>query len=393
MLSELAISQIKEAIHKSLVSNEIAGCNLMVIKEGQEIFYYEDGLADREELLPIRRDSIFRLYSMTKPITGLAAMILMERGEIDLYEPVSKFLPGFKNQMVDDGGVLKPVNRDVTIKDLLSMTSGLVYPGDSNLADRATADLFQKLDERLLSDNPMTTIEIANELGKCPLAFQPGKLWCYGTSADVLGAVIEVVSGVSFGEFLEREIFKPLGMNDTAFYVPAEKIARLVKTYENNENGELTIYTGNNLGVINKMDRKPAFESGGAGLASTIDDYSKFTKMLMNEGKLDGVRIIRPGTYRYFVSNTLTKEQQVGFDWSTFGGFSYGNLMRVMADTSHAGDMASPMEYGWDGWLGAYFANCPKEDLTILFMTNKTNAGTMHLTRKLRNIILSACRI
>lgn len=392
MLHELEMNQIKEAIQKSIRESEIAGCNLMIIKEGEEIFYHEDGLADREANIPISRDSIFRLYSMSKPITGLAAMILMERGEIDLYEPVSKFLPGFKNQMVEEDGVLKPVLREVTIKDLLSMTSGLVYPGESNLSEKETAVLFTEADNRLLSDNPMSTMDMMNALGNCPLAFQPGKLWRYGTSADVLGAVIEAVSGVSFGEFLEREIFLPLGMKDTAFYVPDEKRSRLVKTYQNDSQGGLEIYTGNHLAVISGMDRKPAFESGGAGLVSTIDDYSRLTKMLMNEGHLDGVRIIRPTTYRYFINSTLTKEQHQGFDWFTLSGYSYGNLMRIMTDSENAAGMASPGEYGWDGWLGAYFTNCPKDDLTILFMTNKTDAGTMPLTRKLRNIILSACR-
>lgn len=392
MLEELEISQLKETISKSIEKSEIAGCNLMIIKEGMEIFYHEDGLSDREAGIPINRDSIFRLYSMTKPITGLAAMILMEKGEIDLCDPVSKFLPGFKNQRAVGNGILEPVVRETTIKDLLSMTSGLVYPGDKDLAEQATSELFVEVDKRLLGDNPMTTMDMMNALGKCPLAFQPGKLWRYGTSADVLGAVIQVASGLSFGEFLKQHIFGPLGMNDTDFYVPANKRNRLVKTYQNDETGELKLYTGNHLGVSNAMDQKPAFESGGAGLVSTIVDYSKFTSMLMNEGCFEGSRIIRPATYQYFINSTLTTEQKKGFDWFTLGGYDYGNLIRIMTDPAKAGGMASPMEYGWDGWLGVYFTNCPKEDMTILFMTNKKDAGTMPLTRKLRNIILSACR-
>lgn len=392
MLEELDIGQLKDTISKSIDKSEIAGCNLMIIKEGMEIFYHEDGFSDREAGIPISRDSIFRLYSMSKPVTGLAAMILMERGEIDLYDPVSKFLPGFKNQMSVEDGILKPVIRETTIKDLLSMTSGLVYPGGGDLAEQATAELFVEVDKKLLGDNPMTTIDMMNALGKCPLAFQPGKVWRYGTSADVLGAVIQVVSGLGFGEFLKQNIFSPLGMDDTDFYVPADKRNRLVNTYQNDETGELKIYTGNHLGINNAMDRKPAFESGGAGLVSTIDDYSKFTRMLMNEGCFEGIRIIRPATYQYFINSTLSKEQKQGFDWFTLGGYDYGNLMRIMTNPELAGGLASPMEYGWDGWLGAYFTNCPKEDMTILFMTNKKDAGTMPLTRKLRNIILSACR-
>ncbi len=391
MLENTAIDQVKKVLRNSIENNDIAGGNLLVIKEGQEIFYHEDGLADREANLPIKRDSIFRLYSMSKPVTAAAAMILLERGEIDLHEPVSRYLEGFKNQVVDEGGRLVPTEREVTLKDLLSMTSGLVYGGESR-AGQGTMALFQEIDRRLLSDDPMGTVEAMNRLGEIPLTFQPGSSWEYGTSTDVMGAVVEVASGKRFGEFLTQELFEPLGMKDTGFWLPEEKRDRLVKTYENNENGELNLYTGNNLGIIHQMDRNPAFESGGAGLVSTIDDYARFTKMLMNEGSLDGVQILRPKTVNYLRSGTLNARQQKGFDrWHTLSGHSYGNFMRVMTDCSMAGDLGCLGEYGWDGWLGAYFCNCPKEDVTFLFMMQKKDAGTTPLTRKLRNIILSSC--
>lgn len=390
MFGDMEIKQIKKIIRENIESNFIAGANLMVIKGGEEILYYEDGLADREDIVPIRRDSIFRLYSMTKPITSAALMILLERGEIDLYEPVSKYLYGFKNQMVDTGEGLVQVEREVTLKDLLAMTSGLVYGGD-NKAGKDTEDLFKEIDRRLLGDKPMATVDAMNRLGQCALSFQPGTSWSYGTSADVLGAVIEVASGKRFGEFLKEEIFEPLGMKDTGFWVSEEKRNRLVKTYEDDNNGGLKLYAGNHLGIVNKMDRNPAFESGGAGLVSTIDDYARFAKMLMNHGNLDGVRILKPHTVKYFTSGTLNGEQQKSFDnWLTLCGHSYGNLMRVMTDSRKAGDLGSSGEYGWDGWLGPYFCNCPKESLIFLFMIQKTDAGTTTLTRKLRNIILSS---
>jgi CubicO group peptidase (beta-lactamase class C family) len=391
MLGEMEINQIKKILKDNIDNNFLAGGNLMIIKEGKEIFYHEDGLADREAGIQIKRDSIFRLYSMSKPVTATAAMILLERGEIDLYEQVSKYLPGFKDQMVDNGGSLVPTEREVTLKDLLSMTSGLVY-GGTKKAGKDTGALFQEIDNRLFSDSPISTIEAMNKLGRCALAFQPGTSWEYGTSADVLGAVIEVVSGRRFGEFLKEELFEPLGMKDTGFWLPEEKRSRIVKTYGDNNKGDLEIYTGNNLGIIHQMDREPAFESGGAGLVSTIDDYAKFTRMLMNNGSLDGVQILRPHTVKYLTSGTLNTIQQKSFDlWLTLCGHSYGNFMRVMTDCSKAGDLGSLGEYGWDGWLGAYFCNCPKEDLIFLFMMQKTDAGTTTLTRKLRNIILSSC--
>jgi CubicO group peptidase (beta-lactamase class C family) len=391
MFDQTAANQLKNVLRKAVDSSGIAGGNLMILKEGREIFYHEDGYADREEKLPLKRDSIFRLYSMSKPVTAAAAMILLERGEMDLFEPVGKFLDGFKNQMVEEGGRLVPAEREVMVKDLLSMTSGLVYGGYGR-AGQETEALFREMDGRLLGDSPMNTLEAMNRLGGCALAFHPGTSWQYGTSADVLGAVVEVVSGMRFGEFLEKEIFKPLGMKDTGFWVPPEKRGRLAKTYADDGAGGLTPYSGNHLDIVNRMDRIPAFESGGAGLVSTIDDAAAFTVMLMNEGSLNGVRILRPATVRYMTASVLDARQQKGFEpWINLCGHSYGNLMRVMTDCGKAGIIASPGEYGWDGWLGAYFCNCPAEDLTFLFMMQKTDTGTSTLTRKLRNIVLSAC--
>ena len=391
MLGSKEMTRIKKVLKESIDNNFIAGANLLLIKNGEEIFYHEDGFADIEKEIPIKRDSIFRLYSMTKPITAVAIMILLERGEIDLYEPVNKFIDGFKNQVVDTSYGQVLAERDVMIKDLLSMTSGLVYGGE-NKAGKNTGKLFEEIDRRLFTDEPMTTIEIVNELGKCPLAFHPGSSWSYGTSADVLGAIIEVISGKKYGEFLEEEIFKPLGMIDTAFWVNEDKRYRLAKVYEDDGNGNLKVYTGNNLGIINKMDRDPKFQSGGAGLVSTIDDYAKFATMLMNNGTFNGIEILKPHTVKYLTSSVLNEIQQKSFsNWVTLCGYSYGNLMRIMTSIEEAGDLGSIGEYGWDGWLGPYFCNCPNDKLTLIFMIQKTDTGTTTLTRKLRNIILSSC--
>lgn len=388
MLCRVETEQLKSVLRKAIEQKETPGANLLVFKDGKEILYHNDGFADLEDRRPVARDTIFRLYSMSKPITAAAVMILLEQGRIDLYEPVSRFLPGFRNQMAVQGDRLVPVERAVNLKDLLSMTSGLVYDG-ADRAGQETLALFREIDSRLTGDLPVTTLEAMNKLGGCPLAFQPGSRWQYGTSADVLGAVVEVASGVSFGEFLEKEIFRPLNMVDTAFHVPPEKRGRLAKAYEHDACGELVPYMGSHLGIINNMDRIPAFESGGAGLASTIDDYARFSCMLINGGVLDGVRLLRQKTVQYLTSCTLNREQQKNM-WPELSGYSYGNLMRVMSDCSKAGILARPGEYGWDGWLGGYFCNCPQEKLTFLFMMQKTNTGTIPLTRKLRNIIFGA---
>ena len=382
---------LQETLHTAVKNGELAGGNLMVIQDGKELVYLEEGLADIEQNKPISRNAIFRLYSMSKPVTAASVMILMERGILDLFEPVSNYLPGFAGQMVDVEGELVAAEREVNIHDLLSMTSGLVYEGYPGKASEDTALLYREIGERLLSDNPMSTVEIADRLGKCALAFQPGTSWHYGTSADVLGAVVEKVSGIRFGEFLEKEIFEPLGMHDTGFYVTPDKQERLVKTYAQGEKGKLTYYEGNHLGINNQMDHIPAYESGGAGLVSTIDDYARFGRMLINHGTLDGIQIMLPRTVEYMTSCNLNTMQQTVFHnkWTHLAGYNYGNLMRVMTECGKAGLICSPGEYGWDGWLGGYFTNCPAEKLTILFLMQKTDTGTTSLTRKLRNIILS----
>ncbi|MCI9626310.1 MAG: beta-lactamase family protein [Clostridia bacterium] len=373
---------IQEIFKQAVEEQEVAGANALVLHHGKEIAYTEVGWADKANDRPVRRSDIFRIFSMTKPITGAAVMLLMERGKIDLAEPVSKYLSGFRAQMVQEGDNLAPVWREVRIHDLLSMTSGISYPGGS----RDVEKLFRAVEENMQGNKPYTTQDIANALGKCPLLFQPGTNWDYGASADVLGAVVELVSGMTFGEFLRKNLFEPLDMQDTAFYVPAEKQARLPKVYQPTENG-LEEFPGAHLGICFDMPQPPAFESGGAGLASTIDDYAKFAKMLMNHGEAHGQQIMRPSTVRYFTSCTLTEEQQRGMNWVHMGGYSYGNLMRVMTRPGEAVIMTAKGEYGWDGYLGTYFANDPKNELTLLMMTQRTGGGDLTIARKMCNAV------
>lgn len=385
---------LKEILRTSVENSEVAGANFLVLKDGEEMVYVQAGMADREAGREIKRDTIFRLYSQTKPVTSVAAMILMERGLLDFYAPVSEFLPSFAQMYVAKTGERIPCTRQILINDLLNMTSGLVYPDEGTEAGRAADKVFQEACSRLHSENPMTTRELADRLATRPLAFEPGSSWAYGTSADILGAVIEVVSGKRLSEFMSEEIFEPLGMKDTAFWVPKEKQDRFAKAYETveKENGgkELILYTGDNLAICNDMAKPPAYEAGGAGLASTLDDYSRFAAMLLNGGSLNGVQILQPKTVEFFKNGELLPVQQDSFrNWVGLEGYSYGNLMRVCKNPSQSGMMARKGEYGWDGWLGMYFANFPEENMTILMGTQKRNGGTFGLTRKLRNVVLS----
>ena len=391
MTAEL-MNRMQEILEEAVAAKELAGGSLLVRQHGEELCYLQAGMADREKGEAVRRDHIYRLYSMSKPVTAAAAMVLFERGQLDLAEPVSRYLPEFSGQLVEENGRLVPAVREVTVKDLLGMTSGLMYNGNPGLTGAYVTELFRQVDERLLTDQAMTTAEIAGALGKGPLAFQPGSSWLYGTSADVLGAVVEAAAGMTFGEFLKKNIFEPLEMKDTGFFVPEGKRDRLAAAYRLNAAGELERYTQNHLGIINAMDRQPAFESGGAGLVSTIDDYARFAQMLLNEGELDGRRILQPATVRFMTAGQLTQVQREAFgrNFANMPGFSYGNLMRVMVDPGQSATLNHVGEYGWDGWLGCYFANDPAAGMTMLFMMQKTDAGLTSVVRRMRNLMISS---
>lgn len=385
------LERLGQILQESVDAQEIAGGNLLVMNQGKEIYYAQAGMADIAAGKPISRDSLFRLYSMTKPITSAAVMLLMERGIVDLLDPIAKYIPSFTEMTVaGEAGDVK-AQRQVTVKDCLSMTSGLVYNCDPDAASRDTAVVYRELDERLYSENPMSTMEFADKLGKCRLAFQPGSQWRYGTSADILGAVVEAASGMSFGEFLKKEFFQPLGMKDTDFRVSKESMSRLTRVYEQTPEG-LAEYHGNHLGICNHMDAdRIAFESGGAGLISTIEDYKHFTQMLMQNGTYQGRTYLAPATVAYMTNGHLFPHQQPYMSgWENLAGFTYGNLMRVMTDPSVAVMNGSIGEYGWDGWLGPYFANMPALDTTFLMMIQKKDTGTFTLTRKLRNALAAA---
>lgn len=389
-MNKQKLSQLQNILQEMTDTDFVSGVTCMVLQNGREQCYYEAGYRDISGQLPMTRDTIFRLYSMSKPITSAAVMMLLEEGKIDLLDPVSKYLPSFAGQCVMQNGIMTPVTRPVTIQNLLNMTSGLVYLGENNAAEVRTGALFEEIIAGLNSSHPLTTMEIMDRLGQIPLAFQPGEKWQYGISADVLGAIVEVVSGMRFGEFLSKNIFEPLGMKDTAFYVPTDKQNRLAKVYDETADGLQETDTCH-LGIQNRMEREPAYESGGAGLVSTIDDYAAFTQMLLHGGSFHGVTLLSEKTVEFMTKAHLTPGQQYYVDqWESLPGFTYANLLRIMTDPGAAISLGSPGEYGWDGWLGTYMMNDPADKLTILIMQQKTNSGTTSYTRKIRNVVFSA---
>lgn len=389
-MNKKILNNIQNVLDDMVATNFAAGGSCLVIHKGVEKCYFESGLRDVENNTKITRDTIFRLYSMSKPVTSFAVMLLLEQGKIDLLDPISKFLPAYKNiNYIADDGTIKKCETPVTIQMLLNMTSGISYPGAENDSDRAVDAVYQKALAKLYTEESVNTVDFISSLAECPLAFYPGKVWRYGFSADVLGAIVEVVSGMKYSEFLRKNVFEPLEMKDTGFYVPEDKQDRLAKTYET-VNGQLVIYDGDNLLIQNRMKTAPSFESGGAGLCSTIDDYSHFTKMLMDGGVYNGKRLIGKKTIDFMTKSYLTDAQQIGVNWDQLGGFSYANLLRVMREPGLASSVSSKGEYGWDGWLGTYMMNDPKNDLTILMMMQKKDSGTVEYTRKVRNVVFSA---
>lgn len=378
---------ITDILAAAVENQECAGVNVLVRRHGEEILYTQSGMADIEEGRLIQRDSIFRLYSQSKPVTAAAVMLLVERGLIDLMDGVDKFLPGFKNpQVVDKDGNLIKANRAPWIMELLGMTAGLCYP-DGDAAGQYAAAVFEEAHEEIRVGSGIPTVDFMNRLGELPLAFQPGTHWRYSTCADVLGAVVEVVSGKRFGDFLRDELFIPLNMVDTAFYVPKEKMDRFVTCYERGEEG-LTPWLGMNL-ACGVYDRDPAFESGGAGLVSTLEDYSHFADMMLNKGVWNGQRILSPASVEFLTTPQLDDVCRNDM-WDSLNGYSYGKLCRVCVEPERVAGLARLGEYGWDGWLGSYYANFPNEGMTILSMQNTTNAGTSTVVRKVRNAVLAA---
>lgn len=383
------LSYIDKLLNSEIKSNRIAGASVMIYKDGETCYNRQFGWADKENKIAVQKDTIFRLYSCTKPITATALMILFERGELELEYPLYKYIPSYKDmKIVSEDGTLTNCNTDITIRDLLNMTSGLVYPGSWFEAGRRVEAVFKDIHSKLYTNEAVTTVEFAEKLSETPLFFEPGKMWNYGTSADVLGAVIEIVSGMKLSEFMKKEIFEPLKMNDTAFYVPKEKLSRFSKLYMPTDDG-VELFEGSHL-CITDYKNPPAFESGGAGLVSTASDYMRFARMLLGGGMLDGVRILSENTVRFMTQNHMTNEQYWSMQYGSTKGCGYGSLMRVVVDTAAATTNGDVGEFGWDGWTGTYFSVNPKSNMIILYFIQKCGTGMDDITKRLRQIVYGA---
>src|ERR1700733_8936718 len=352
---------------KSLINEgRLAGTVTMVARHGKVVEFDAAGKRDLASNAPMQKDSIFRIYSMSKPITGVAMMMLFEEGKWQLNDPVAKYVPEFANLKVygtdaANNMVLKDPVHPVTMRELMSHTGGFTYGYFSN----TPVDKLQRDADVLNVGN--TLDEFIKRVAKLPLNAQPGSEWHYSISVDIQGYIVQKLSGMPFDEFLEKRIFKPLKMADTAFYVPAEKLERFAELYDYDENGKFHVMTG---GLNHDYAAKPAFPSGGGGLVSTATDYMRFCQMLLNGGRLDGVRLLSPRTVELMRTNVLPPTMPI-----LVPGAGFGLDFAVYTDSVAAGGYYGNGTYWWGGAAGTWFWIDPAEDLIVIGMIQQA-AGT-----------------
>ena len=387
----MGFEHVRKVMDDFIARKEENGASLVVTKGGEPVFTYSAGLADVEQGVPFTEDTICRAYSATKVVTGVACMLLVERGQLDIGERLEVYMPEYAGPYYVREGQ-RIASPSIRVRDLLNMTSGIPYPGDGAEGIGETNDLWGRLDESILDGNSMTTQGFAKGVAKAPLMFPAGEKWMYGASADVLGALIERITGQSFGQFLRENILDPLGMKDTAFYVPKEKRDRLAVLYDNaGDHPTKTSYV--NL-CIYDYEEEPAFQSGGAGLFSTARDFARFAGGLAG-GAMEGdtatdasiKRILQPRTIDFMRENGLKPEQRVSYDWENLWGYGYGNLVRCIENRNQAGSLASVGSFGWDGWTGPYVLIDPDAEISVTLFLQRAGAGTTRLARNVVNAV------
>lgn len=378
-ISTARLQRITTLLQKYQDDNKLAGMAARVWHRGQVAYDSCLGMMDREAGKPAQPDTIFRIASMTKPITSVAAMLLYEQGAFHLNTPISQFIPGFKDVDVfvsetSDGLRLEKLNRPLTMRHLFTHTAGLSYGWDLNHpVDR----LYQQTPELGPNRDPSATLKDAVlALTRLPLWFQPGTRWKYSLSIDVIGHIIEIISGRPLDRFFEEQLFKPLGMPDTAFYVSAEKLPRVAAVY-GHVDGKPDLERIENV-FIKALPKPPAHLNAGGGLFSTMPDYTRFAQMLVNGGELDGVRLLSPTTVAMMEINQTPAEALLyGFAENDLyhAGYGYGIGMRVLMDVAATGMAGSVGEFGWDGAFSTYFWIDRREQLFgILMVQHHPNA-------------------
>jgi CubicO group peptidase (beta-lactamase class C family) len=354
-------------------AKRIPGAVVMIARDGKVVYHEAFGVRDPATGAPMRKDSIFRIYSMTKPVTGVAVLMLMEEGKLRLSDPVSKYLPALKNlkvmtETVDAQGrritSTVPANREITIQDLMRHTSGITYGVGNSAAEQAMTKAGIGIPlpggHELPLSLRMTDQQLVDEIGKLPLMFQPGTSWEYGRSIDVLLALIEVISGQRGDRFMAERIFQPLGMTDTFFNVPADKLDRVAQPSPDPDTGETAKLTD--------VTQQRIFLGGGEGLLSTASDYMRFALMLANGGEGNGVRLLSRKTVDLMTSDHLGSALSQGPNFAPGPGYGFGLTVAVRTQPGMSAYPGSVGEYNWGGYAGTAFWVDPKEKLVPIML-------------------------
>lgn len=363
-----------------ITSWRIPWAEVMVIHQNDTVFHYRNGYANLEEKTPINDGAIFNLYSMTKIMTCVAALQLVERGHMLLSDPVSDYLPEFAEmnvkKVMPNGEIrLEKATRAITVRDLFTMTAGFSYDVGAPSIKEAVQS----------TDGKLPTREFAKALAKEPLLFEPGTHWNYSMCHDVLGALIEVVSGRRFGTYLQEEITGPLGMNDTGFDLNDEQQSRLIPQYAYNDELEKAIrMDGNGFRVGTEL------ESGGAGLLSTVRDYALFLNALTGHGTSpEGVRILSQASVELMRTDHLNEMTRPDYSWDHMGGYGFGLGVRTHISKSESGSLSPHGEFGWSGAAGCMAIIDPDSGLTVMYAQHLLNSQEPYIQRRLRNVVYS----
>src|SRR4051794_1566073 len=391
-LSSERLERVDGWMQQLVDDGKLPGVLTMVARRGQVVWLRTAGMADLDRGAPVPPDTIFRIYSMTKPLTSVAIMMLYEQSLFQLDDPITRFLPCFRNMRVFAGGSRAkwdsvPAERDITFRDLLTHTSGLTYGFlDSTLVDAMYRE--RGVDFQTSPDTLEAVVESAASL---PLLAQPGAEWNYSIATDVLGHLVAVISKQPFERFLRERILEPLGMVDTDFHVPPEKIGRFAANYARGENGRLELIDDpreSRYGAPRRLC------SGGGGLVSTAADYMRFCEFMLNKGELDGVRLLGRKTVELMTMNHLPGDMagmgQPRFSESPYTGIGFGLGFSVMLDPTRAQILGSPGEYAWGGAASTAFWIDPAEEMAVILLTQLVPSSTYPIRRELRVLTYQA---
>jgi len=375
-LSSARLKQIDANINQWIKEDQLNGATMIILRNGKIVYHKAFGFANKQNNTAMRTDHIFRIASMTKPVISAAAMMLYEEGKFLLTDPLSKYIPEFKNPVVldkynaaDTTYTTTPATREITVRDIFAHTSGIGY---AQIGSATANAIYYKNKINGGIGTPYSTLkDVITRLAKLPLLVQPGQEYYYGLNTDVLGYLIEVISGMPLDKYLQQKIFEPLGMKDTYFFLPKEKQSRLVELYTQGNNkiriqDSLISLNGTFSRDFPKTPNGTYF-SGGAGLASTAYDYALFGQMLLNGGELNGKRILSPNTIRLMTSNQIGDLLMWG-DTNKTRRFGLG--FGILTEYGERTMMIPAGSYGWDGMFASHYWTDPKSKMVVVFMRN-----------------------